>query len=234
MAFLDPFLKQKSRNAPERGVTADEHYRAPAALLSTPILGRSFRLIALRRAGLGSPEVEWEGLMGAVYVVGTLDTKGDEHRYVRDLIEAAGASTTLVDVGTTGTGEGADISAEAVAALHPDGADAVFVDDRGRAVVAMSEALVEAYTNARANLAALCDEAASSREPVIIHRRGAEDVALISAAELRSLVETAHLLRSPENARRLLEALGRALKGDYPTESVAKLRRELGLEDQTK
>lgn len=81
--------------------------------------------------------------MGNVYVVGTLDTKGDEHRYVRDLIEAAGASTTLVDVGTTGKGEGADISAEEVAAFHPDGQEAVFVDDRGQAVVAMSDALVD-------------------------------------------------------------------------------------------
>lgn len=81
--------------------------------------------------------------MGSVYVVGTLDTKGDEHRYVRDLIEAAGASTTLVDVGTTGSGSGADVSAEEVAAFHPEGKEAVFVDDRGKAVVAMSDALVE-------------------------------------------------------------------------------------------
>jgi antitoxin YefM len=88
------------------------------------------------------------------------------------------------------------------------------------------------YTNARANLAALCDEAASSREPVIIHRRGAEDIALISAAELRSLVETAHLLRSPKNAHRLLKALARALKSELPTQPVAKLRRELGLEEK--
>ena len=81
--------------------------------------------------------------MGSVYVVGTLDTKGDEHRYVRDLIEAAGSTTTLVDVGTTGVGTGADITADEVASFHPEGAEKVFVDDRGRAVVAMSEALVE-------------------------------------------------------------------------------------------
>ncbi len=80
--------------------------------------------------------------MGSVYVVGTLDTKGDEHRYVRDLIEAAGLSTTLVDVGTTGGGSGADVTADEVAAFHPDGASAVLVDDRGAAVVAMSDALV--------------------------------------------------------------------------------------------
>ena len=49
--------------------------------------------------------------------------------------------------------------------------------------------LVTTYTSARASLAALCDEVASTREPVIIRRRNAEDVALISADELESLLE---------------------------------------------
>jgi antitoxin YefM len=66
------------------------------------------------------------------------------------------------------------------------------------------------YTYARANLKALLDEAVDSREPVIIHRREGEDVALIAVAELRGLIETAHLLRSPKNAERLLRALARA------------------------
>src|SRR5829696_7250835 len=85
------------------------------------------------------------------------------------------------------------------------------------------------YTHARAYFAALCDEAASSTEPIIIRRRGAEDVALVSAAELRSLTETAHLLGSPKNAERLLAALTRARKHKLPAESVESLRRELGL-----
>ena len=52
------------------------------------------------------------------------------------------------------------------------------------------------YTQARANLASLCDDVAKTREAVIIHRRGARDVALVAADELESLMETAHLLRS--------------------------------------
>lgn len=80
--------------------------------------------------------------MGSVYVVGTLDTKGAEHRYVRDLIESDGVSTTLVDVGTTAGDREADVVAAEVASFHPDGKEGVFVDDRGQAVVAMSEALV--------------------------------------------------------------------------------------------
>jgi antitoxin YefM len=85
------------------------------------------------------------------------------------------------------------------------------------------------YSHARAHFAALCDEAISTREPIIIHRRGAEDVALIAADELRGLMETAHLLRSPRNAERLLTALARARSEEYPTETVDDLRRELGL-----
>ena len=87
------------------------------------------------------------------------------------------------------------------------------------------------YSNARANLKALLDEAADTREPVIIRRRGGDDVALIAADELRSLIETAHLLRSPANAERLLRALTRAQKGKGRPQSVAKLRRAVGLDE---
>ena len=93
---------------------------------------------------------------------------------------------------------------------------------------------VTTYTNARATLAALCDQVASTREPVIIRRRDAEDVALVSAAELESLIETAHLLRSPKNAERLLAALARARDRNLPPSSVEELRNELGLGQATK
>jgi antitoxin YefM len=68
------------------------------------------------------------------------------------------------------------------------------------------------HTEARANFARYGDRAAADRETVIIKRRGAPDVALIAADELASLEETAHLLRSPRNAARLLTALSRALR----------------------
>jgi antitoxin YefM len=88
------------------------------------------------------------------------------------------------------------------------------------------------YTNARANLKALLDEAIETRLPVIIRRREGEDVALISADELRGLIETAHLLRSPKNAERLLRALQRARSNKLRPGSLEKLRRELGLDDK--
>jgi antitoxin YefM len=87
------------------------------------------------------------------------------------------------------------------------------------------------YSHARAHLAALWDEAISTREPIIIHRRGAEDVMLIAADELRGLLETAHLLRSPKNAKRLLKALARARTENLPTETVDDIRREFGLDE---
>jgi antitoxin YefM len=83
------------------------------------------------------------------------------------------------------------------------------------------------YSHARAHFAALCEETVSTREPIVIHRRGAEDVVLIAADELRGLMETAHLLRSPKNAQRLLNALTRARKENLPSESVNALREEL-------
>jgi antitoxin YefM len=89
------------------------------------------------------------------------------------------------------------------------------------------------YTQARAQFAALCDHAASTLDPVLIHRRGAEDVALVSAAELRSLQETLHELRSPRNAARLLAALSRARSRKTRPQSVAALRKEFGV-DQAK
>jgi antitoxin YefM len=85
------------------------------------------------------------------------------------------------------------------------------------------------YTHARANLAALCDQVTATREPIVIRRRGSEDVALVAASELRSLTETAHLLRSPRNAQRLLTALVRAQSQELPGETVEALRREFDL-----
>ena len=93
-------------------------------------------------------------------------------------------------------------------------------------------AIQTTYTKARANFAKLCDEVAENREIVIINRRGNEDVALVAADELSSLIETAHLLRSPKNAQRLLSALKRARARKLKPRSVAQLRREIGLGEE--
>ncbi|RLT38108.1 MAG: type II toxin-antitoxin system Phd/YefM family antitoxin [Chloroflexi bacterium] len=84
------------------------------------------------------------------------------------------------------------------------------------------------YTNARANLTKLFDEVTGNRETVIISRRGGEDVALIAADELESLLETTHLLRSPANAARLLTALDRAHSRTLQPQTVDALRQDVG------
>ncbi len=84
-------------------------------------------------------------------------------------------------------------------------------------------------SRARERLASLWDEVENSREPAVIQRRGHEDMALLPAEELASLRETAYLLRSPQNAARLLAALTRARKGRIKATDLAALRRELGL-----
>jgi antitoxin YefM len=86
------------------------------------------------------------------------------------------------------------------------------------------------YTHARAHLAELCDAAAQDRQIIIIRRRNAEDVALIAADELSSLLETAYLFRSPRNAERLLRALARVRERGEEPMGLAALRREVGLQ----
>lgn len=93
-------------------------------------------------------------------------------------------------------------------------------------------AIQTTYTKARANFAKLCNEVVENREIVIINRRGNEDVALVSADELSSLIETAHLLRSPKNAQRLLAALNRARSRQLKPQSMAKLRKEIRLDEE--
>jgi antitoxin YefM len=88
------------------------------------------------------------------------------------------------------------------------------------------------YSHVRENLAGIWNEIEESRDEVILRRRGHEDMALIPADELRSLKETAHLLRSPRNAARLLTALARSREGGgLDMASIEALAAEVGLKD---
>ncbi len=75
-----------------------------------------------------------------VLVAGTLDTKGDELRFIRDLLKDAGVRTRLVDLSTSGKASSADIPPQQVALYHKRGPNAVFTNDRGAAVAGMTEA----------------------------------------------------------------------------------------------
>lgn len=69
------------------------------------------------------------------------------------------------------------------------------------------------YTAARANLARTMDRVCEDHEPVIITRSGESSVVMLSLDDYKSLEETAYLLRSPKNARRLLEAISELESG---------------------
>lgn len=86
------------------------------------------------------------------------------------------------------------------------------------------------YTNLRQGLASFLKRVSEDQEVVIVRRRGTKDVALVPAEELAGLMETAHLLRSPRNAQRLLAALRRAQRGTGRPQSLEDLRQETGLE----
>jgi antitoxin YefM len=90
-------------------------------------------------------------------------------------------------------------------------------------------AIETSYTDARSNFARYLDEVIDNQQIVIVSRRGKEDVAMISASELSGLVETAHLMRSPKNAQRLLAALQSARANQGTRASVNSLKHEVGL-----
>lgn len=60
------------------------------------------------------------------------------------------------------------------------------------------------YTTARANLASMMDRVCNDHEPLIITRNGEQSVVMLSLEDFKALEETAYLLRSPANAKRLL------------------------------
>lgn len=69
------------------------------------------------------------------------------------------------------------------------------------------------YTDSRARYAEVLDSVINDREEVVITRVGHEPVVIVSLADYQSPRETAYLTRSPANARRLLNAMGRLEAG---------------------
>jgi antitoxin YefM len=69
------------------------------------------------------------------------------------------------------------------------------------------------YTESRARYAEVLDSVVDDREEVVITRAGHEPVVIVSLEDYEALKETAYLMRSPANARRLLDAMGRLEAG---------------------
>lgn len=69
------------------------------------------------------------------------------------------------------------------------------------------------YTSARQNLAKTMDKVCLDHEPIIITRNNEQSVVMMSLEDFKALEETAYLLRSPKNARRLLESIAQLESG---------------------
>jgi antitoxin YefM len=87
-------------------------------------------------------------------------------------------------------------------------------------------------TDARNDFFKLLEQVAENHQVYIINRRDDENVALIAESDLMSLVETVYLLRSPANARRLLDAIEESKAGKIQPQTIAELKQELGIEQE--
>ncbi len=101
-----------------------------------------------------------------VLVAGTLDTKGEELRFIRDLLKDAGVRTRLVDLSTSGKHSAADVAPTEVALHHRRGSGAVFTGDRGASVSAMSEAF-EAWIAQQSGIAGIISAGGSGGTAIV-------------------------------------------------------------------
>ena len=78
------------------------------------------------------------------------------------------------------------------------------------------------------------DQVVENHQVYIINRREGENVALIAESDLLSLVETVYLLRSPANARRLMDAIEESKTGNIEPQTITELQQELGIDKEEK
>jgi uncharacterized protein (UPF0261 family)/ABC-type branched-subunit amino acid transport system ATPase component len=102
----------------------------------------------------------------AIIVAGTLDTKGPELRFMRDLIIASGLRARLVDVSTTGKLATCDVTAQEIALNHGRGGSAVFGRERGASVAAMAEAF-EAWIKRQDDIAGIVSAGGSGGASIV-------------------------------------------------------------------
>jgi len=149
-AAARPASPQPQRLAPQRvyisNPTPPTRWSQPAPIARIEASARTLSAGVLRleeaarprRAALAAPSSG----PPTVLVVGTLDTKGEELKFIRDIIAGSGLRVRLVDVSTSGKLSSCDVSAQEIALNHVRGGSAVFGSDRGASVTAMAEAFV--------------------------------------------------------------------------------------------
>ncbi|MFB2938572.1 type II toxin-antitoxin system Phd/YefM family antitoxin [Aerosakkonemataceae cyanobacterium BLCC-F154] len=93
---------------------------------------------------------------------------------------------------------------------------------------------ITSASDAKNDFLNLLDQVVENRQVYIINRREGENVALIAESDLLSLVETVYLLRSPANARRLMDAIEESKTGKIEPQTIAELQQELGIDKEEK
>jgi antitoxin YefM len=78
------------------------------------------------------------------------------------------------------------------------------------------------YTTARAKLADTMDKVCENHEPIVITRNSQQSVVMMSLEDFKALEETSYLLRSPKNARRLIDAVSDLAAGGGKTRKLLK------------
>ena len=101
-----------------------------------------------------------------VLVVGTLDTKGPELRFIRDIVAGSGLRTRLVDVSTSGKLATCDVTAQEVALNHGRGGSSVFGRERGASVAAMAEAF-EAFVRRQSEVVGIISAGGSGGASIV-------------------------------------------------------------------
>lgn len=79
---------------------------------------------------------------------------------------------------------------------------------------------ITTYTNFRQNLKAFMDSVFERKAPLFVTRSGGEEIVVMSKSEYESIQETFHLLKSPKNAKRLMDALNEYEKGGGETKEL--------------
>jgi uncharacterized protein (UPF0261 family)/ABC-type branched-subunit amino acid transport system ATPase component len=102
----------------------------------------------------------------AILVVGTLDTKGAELRFIRDILQPGGMRTRLVDISTSGRHSAADVAPTEIALHHRFGANAVLTGDRGDSVAGMAEAFA-AWIGRQTGIAGIIAAAGSGGTSIV-------------------------------------------------------------------
>lgn len=77
------------------------------------------------------------------------------------------------------------------------------------------------YTSARGNLAKTMKKVCDDHSPVIITRKSSKPVIMMSLEDFQALEETAYLLRSPKNTRRLLDSITELIAGKGSEKELA-------------